>query len=153
MFNVNPDLISTHLISQKNDIDAALSIRRRVFIEEQQVSEAEEIDGLDAECTHYAVKYGADWIATARLYWVSSEKVKIQRVAVLKEYRGQSIGKKLIEFMLNDLKKTKRSLTVVLGAQISAVSFYEKLGFQSFGEPYLDARILHCDMTQNLNHL
>lgn len=55
-------------------------------------------------------------------------------IYVKKEFRGNGISKKLIEYILKDLKPavSKISLQVVQD-QISAVKVYEKLGFEKVG--------------------
>ena len=85
-----------------NDIDIAIvdwsdkqaelySVRRAVFIEEQNIAERIEIDGLDPDCFHVlASDTKGHPIGTARM----DCKGKIGRMAVLQNYRRQDIGTK-----------------------------------------------------------
>ncbi|MBE9390463.1 GNAT family N-acetyltransferase [Vagococcus salmoninarum] len=60
---------------------------------------------------------------------------QIKQVAVSSDYRGQHIGQQLMAYA----EKVARQLgyhEVVLNARDSAWLFYEKLGYQSFGETY-----------------
>lgn len=128
----------------------ALAIRRKVFIEEQNVSEAEEIDGLDASCHHLVLYENNTPIATARIYEKEKNFYKIQRVAVSKNKRGQGLGAKTIleaEHKIKELNGEK----ILLGAQLHALAFYQKLGYEIASEEYLDAGIPHHDVIKNLN--
>lgn len=127
----------------------ALTIRKVVFIQEQNVDEKEEIDAFENHCIH-VVAYEDDLpIATARLYKKNDVIGKVQRVCVLKEYRGKNVGKAL----LLEMEKIAKSLNfkeLHLGAQNHAIPFYEKLGYQICSNEYIDANILHHDMKKVL---
>ena len=125
-----------------NELNIALEIRTRVFIEEQGVTQEEECDGKDGICAHYLAFYDDKPVGTARIRYIQN-KAKIERVAVLKNYRGYGIGKTLMRYIIDDITEVKE---IVLSSQESAVKFYEALGFELYGDPYYDARILHRDM-------
>lgn len=129
------------------DLALCLAIRREVFIEEQAVPEAEEVDGLDPDCLHFLLwdTTGAA-IATARVL-PKGDAAKIQRVAVLKTARGSGIGATLMRAILDDLRQDGRFKTAILGSQTHAIGFYERLGFAAHGPEYDDAGIPHRDMT------
>ena len=133
--------------AQMND---ALAIRRAVFIGEQGVSEEEEIDEYDgdpAETTgvvHVVAYCRGVAAATGRLmvHAPPSEHPHIGRVAVLREYRGQGLGRAVMLALHNEAQR--RGYTgVALGAQLHAIPFYETLGYIVSGEVYLDAGIEH----------
>ena len=122
------------------------ALRRKVFIEEQNVSEAEELDGLDDKAIHL-LAFGPDGAAlgTARLLQ-KGETGKIGRVCVLADHRGKGLGAALIQAAIGEFRALPGITRVELGAQCHALGFYEKLGFTAFGAEYLDAGILHQDM-------
>lgn len=128
----------------------SLSIRRKVFIEEQHVDPDIEIDEKEAACTHI-VGYNDNQqpIVTARLYPLSSHAYKIQRVAVLKEYRGKHYGQEILA-KIDDIAQREGIKNLHLGAQNQAISFYEQLGYVIDGEEYEEAGILHHDMKKIL---
>lgn len=126
----------------------SLDIRMTVFVKEQQVSIEEEV--LDEEpCTHFIVYQQKTAIATARLFPKTDKRAYVQRVAVLKDYRGQHIGQQLITHMETAAKEMGFS-ELKLGAQTHALGFYEQLGYKAFGEEYLDAGIWHYDMLKTI---
>ena len=72
--------------------------------------------------------------------------MQLGRMAVLKEYRGQGAGSTLIEKAIVTAK-LKQLSGIHISAQCNAINFYVKFGFEVMGDTYLDAEILHCDMT------
>ena len=133
------------VVTSKEDLASCLELRRIVFIEEQNVPEHEEVDGDDGHCTHLLAKVDDKPLGAARFQYIG-HKAKIQRVCVLKEARGSGLGALIIQEILAVIKAEGKAGLAVLGSQIHALSFYEKLGFEAFGEEYLDAGILHRDM-------
>ncbi len=131
------------------DRAACMALRAEVFMVEQGVSEADELDGLDAEATHLLGKLDGTPIATLRLRKLGT-LCKIERVCVRKPFRGQGFGRQLMQTALAKLREDKTLLTAKLGAQTDALPFYRTLGFASVGDPYLDAGIPHQDMTVRL---
>ena len=135
-------------IGLTGDLQTCLAIRRVVFIEEQGVSLADEVDGRDGEAEHLLALLDGAPVGTARML-VEGEAGKIGRVAVLAGARGRGIGAALIRAAVERLRE--RGLKVAkLGAQTHAVGFYEGLGFTAFGPVYDDAGIPHRDMKLGL---
>lgn len=133
----------------KEELPACLAIRRAVFIEEQAVPAHEEVDGLDDTCLHYIMTDAGAPIATARVL-AMDHIAKIQRVAVLKERRGNGTGKALMRGLLKDLRANHGFASAKLGSQTHAIGFYESLGFVVEGPEYDDAGIPHRDMLRDL---
>lgn len=132
-------------ITQTRDIAACRDLRRIVFIDEQGVPEADEIDDLDDLATHLLAHFKGVPTGTARLLTVG-DIGKIGRVCVLKDARGQGIGAALTRAAVTHFAQMQGVTAVKLSAQISALPFYEKLGFAAYGPIYPDAGIAHRDM-------
>lgn len=122
-------------------------IRHKVFIEEQQVSPYEEWDGLDepASTQHFVVLQDDEAIATARLL----PDGKLGRMAVLREYRGQGVGREMLHHIVS-YALSNRFKALFLHAQTHALPFYEKSGFKAYGEEFLEAGIAHRKMKLEL---
>lgn len=125
----------------------ASEIRRIVFIEEQAVPLEEEWDNRDESCLHFLIwQRKLAWqdeqaLGTARLL----PDGHVGRVAVLKEARGQGLGLRLMRAVI----ETARGLGhthLELAAQSHALAFYAQLGFEAFGDEFLDAGIPHRNM-------
>ena len=130
----------------------ALRIRRAVFIEEQHIPEATEVDSLETHCLH-TVLYTDDThlaVATARILPLNETTWKIQRVAVLKSYRGKKIGHTLLNELIR-LAIEKQITWLTLNAQIDSVGFYKTLGFEEVGELFFEAGIAHQAMKRFLD--
>lgn len=137
----------TVTIETTDDLASCLRLRRIVFFEEQGVSEADELDGLDDTCLHLLARDGATPVGTARVLF-DGEVAKIGRVCVLKSHRGTGLGAGLIRAALAEAKG--RARRAKLGAQVHALGFYEALGFTAVGPVFDDAGIPHRDMVRDL---
>jgi len=136
-------------ISQTDDLTTCLALRRAVFIEEQGVSEADEVDGRDAEALHVLATSDGTPLGCARIL-IDGDTAKIGRVCVLKEGRGTGLGAAIINACLNVAREQPGVTRAKLGAQTHALAFYERLGFAAYGPVYDDAGIPHRDMDRAL---
>lgn len=137
--------IAIHKVSLNHEIEICLNIRAKVFIEGQNIPVEEEIDDLDGISDHYILKLDGAPVGTARVRYIDN-KAKIERVAILSKYRGLGLGKELMEYVVKDIKASKLVNMAVLGAQMYAIPFYEKLGFSVCSDEYEDAGITHKEM-------
>ena len=116
-------------------------IRKQVFIIEQNIPEEEEWDDQDMISDHFVVYDQDQPIATARLLQNNS----VGRVAVLKAYRGQGIGRMIMLEIIRQAHQQDRTF-LQLSSQVHAISFYEKLGFSIQGDAYDECGIPHIKM-------
>lgn len=131
------------------EIQTCWRIRRQVFVEEQAVTEAEEIDGRDPECDHFLATLDGVPVGAARMRQSSEGVAKAERVAVLRQVRGRGVGRALMH-ELEAQARRRGHREVLLGAQVSALPFYERLGYTIEGDEFLDARIPHRWMRREL---
>ena len=136
-------------IEVTRDIATCQRLRRVVFIDEQGVSEADEVDGLDPEAIHLLAFDGNRPVGTARIL-LKGPVGKIGRVCVLPEARGTGLGAALIRAALEVLRAQPGVSDAYLGSQSHATGFYEKLGFAVEGEEFQDAGIPHRHMRRAL---
>jgi predicted GNAT family N-acyltransferase len=141
--------VEIRLADWNTERDVLAALRRRVFIDEQNVPEELEWDDQDALARHYLVILDGEAIATARLTPISDHEQKIGRMAVLTEYRGRGFGRALLDFVIQDAR-TQAADTLVLHAQVSAVGFYRKAGFTCVGDIFDEAGIPHQAMQMTL---
>ncbi len=136
-------------IGVTDDIAACRALRRRVFIEEQGVSEADEVDGLDEQAVHILASLDGVPVGSARLL-AKDDTGKVGRVCVLPAARGVGLGAALMQAAVAQFRTMPGITKVKLGAQLHALAFYERLGFTPYGEVFLDAGIEHRDMRFDL---
>jgi predicted GNAT family N-acyltransferase len=128
---------------------ACFAVRRAVFIEEQQIDEAEEWDEADATCAHYLAEDETGPLGTARLIAKGTE-AKIGRVAVMPRARGTGLGQRIMAHLLADARAQGFS-GAMLESQVTAIGFYSRLGFVAEGPEYDDGSgILHRVMRMSL---
>jgi predicted GNAT family N-acyltransferase len=118
------------------------AVRRAVFIEEQNVPESLELDGKDPDCRHVLAcdKSGAP-LGTARL----DATGRIGRMAVLCEYRRLGIGREILRVIM-EYGRANGITDFHVSSQVTAVGFYEKMGFIPHGDEYEEAGIPHIGM-------
>ena len=116
-----------------------LSVRQRVFVEEQGVPAELEHDAEDQDALHLlACNAQGEAIGTARMLGDGH----IGRMAVLAEWRGHGVGGQMLQQLI-ELAKQNGFPTPFLHAQCSAVGFYERFGFATSGPVFVDAGIDH----------
>ena len=141
--------VTFKLATSDEELKGALEVRRQVFVEEQGVPEAIEYDGLDREALHIVVKDGERVIGTARVRFPTADQAKVERMAVLKPFRGRGIGSHIISFLKRKLK-SQQIEHVVLHAQYVLTTFYKARGFKEEGLPFWEAGIKHIKMKLQL---
>ena len=121
------------------------AIREEVFVREQSVPAEMEMDEFDAQSHHVVATADGVAIGTGRLL----PDGHIGRMAVLGKWRNQGVGSALLVALIDEARKRGVS-RVVLNAQIHALPFYLRHGFQAEGEEFLDAGIAHRRMWRDL---
>ncbi|MEI6577219.1 MAG: GNAT family N-acetyltransferase [Bacteroidota bacterium] len=120
----------------------AFSIRQKVFVVEQSVDPAEEYE-FEEESHHFLLLKDGTPAMTAR--WRETEKgIKLERFAMLQEYRNQGLGSVLLQEIVKDVIPFKKK--IYMHAQLKAVPFYERAGFVAEGEIFEESKILHYKM-------
>ena len=132
-------------IGVTRDIAICRQLRRVVFIDEQGVSEADEVDDLDDQAIHLLAMDAGRPVGSARLM-IFGDTGKIGRVCVLKDARGTGLGAALIRAAIAEFRSHPGVTRAKLGAQTHALGFYERLGFAATGPEFIDAGIAHRDM-------
>jgi len=123
----------------------ALAIRTTVFVQEQGVPEELEVDEFDDTADHALAYIGLESVGTARLIHLSGGRGQIGRMAVLEAHRGKGIGTKLLRTLIHQ-GRGSGIREFELHAQVTALPFYEKIGFQAYGDIYDEAGIQHRNM-------
>lgn len=126
----------------------ATRLRMEVFVREQQVDAALEIDGRDEAARHVVIYNRLDMpVATGRLITESPGVGRIGRMAVDRDLRGSSLGRQVLETLVA-ASQARGDREVHLHAQCSAEGFYRRAGFASQGESFEEAGIAHITMVR-----
>jgi predicted GNAT family N-acyltransferase len=136
-------------VGPSDDLDACFALRHTVFVREQNVPEDLERDAQDADALHLLAKIDDVPQGAARVLFLG-DTAKVGRVCVLQSARGAGVGVALMNEAIAQARSHTGITQVKLGAQTSAIGFYETLGFTGHGPIYLDAGIDHQDMVLHL---
>jgi predicted GNAT family N-acyltransferase len=125
------------------DQEQARAIRRVVFVLEQGVPAHVEVDGKDVEASHFLARIGACAVAAARLRR-TAHGYKLERVAVLREFRGQRVGEALVRHLVT---VPPPGSVIYAHAQYEALGFWQRLGFVAEGPTFIEGGIQHRYIT------
>ena len=134
--------VNVKIVKNDQEKELVLSIRKIVFIKELNIPEHMEIDDNEDLATYVLAKVEGKNVGTARWRETNSGN-KLERFAVLNKYRSYGVGTAMTKFILKQLDQSK---LIYLNAQESAISFYEKLGFDSTGSMFDEVGIAHQKM-------
>jgi len=140
---------SHKLVTGDVELQEACEVRRQVFVREQGIAEDLVFDGHDREALHMVVKDRDRVMGSARVRFLADNQAKLERMAVLKRYRGKGIGREMLLF-LNEIWKDRQVQQVIIHAQLEVVSFYRLCGFDKVGTPFREAGIKHIKMRKQL---
>ena len=130
----------------------ALAIRQTVFVEEQHVDPALEVDADEARGIYFVAYEAGLPIGCARIL-PEDYGYHVQRVAVEKAFRHRGIGRALLE-AIRDFAVQVNVGELRLGAQLQALGFYKALGYTPTGKPpFEEAGIQHQELFLKLNRV
>ncbi|WP_058996071.1 GNAT family N-acetyltransferase [Haloarcula sp. CBA1127] len=130
--------------------DAATAVRTAVFVEEQGVSEDEELDGNDSEAVQFLAREDEHPVGTARLRFPEPMVGKVERVAVREPYRGDGVGAALMR-AVEDAARDDGATELKLHAQTHVEPFYQQLGYETVSDEFEEAGIPHVKMRKRLD--
>lgn len=140
--------VSNKIVKAENQllIDYVFSIRTDVFVHEQKCLPSEEFDALDEVAHHYLLFENEIPVATGR-FRKTEKGIKLERIATLKTFRGKGYATQLLIHLMNEASLIFPGTGYFyLHAQISVLPLYENLGFEIYGNTFIEADIVHQAM-------
>lgn len=136
-------MIRGRYLTSMEDTTEILALRHRVFVDEQGFSPENERDRFD-DMAIYALVYDENNTpsGTGRLYIDDDNHFAIGRVCVLKEARGKEMGDLIMRMLLYRAQELNAPSVHIL-SQLPVVPFYQKYGFEPYGEIVLDENVPH----------
>lgn len=135
-------------ITNETELHAAFEIRKVVFVEEQGVALEVEFDEHDAYVDHVLVYFDDQPVATGRVR-IINDIAKIERICVMPSHRKYGIGKAVVQ-ALEEIATEKGLCKAKLHGQTQAMPFYEKLGYISASDEFMEEGIPHKLMIKDL---
>lgn len=136
------------VVENEQELAEAFSVRKIVFVEEQGVPVEEEIDQYEQDSVHFLL-FDDHKPAGAGRFRVLNGVGKVERICVLKEARKGGAGKAIME-KIENYAKHQGITKLKLNAQTQAIPFYERLGYESVSEEFMDAGIPHKTMEKRI---
>tara|TARA_B100001123_G_C14987675_1_gene898245 strand:+ start:23 stop:457 length:435 start_codon:yes stop_codon:yes gene_type:complete len=138
----------THLLKinfNSKDFEIIRNIRKTIFTNELGISQSELFDNYDERCDHFLIFDGQNVIGSVRII-ILDEKIKLERMAILKEYRTKQYGKNCIS-QIKEYYSALGFSQIILDSIYSVKEFYEKCGFIEEGEIFQRVGINHIRMS------
>lgn len=137
------------MIKSTNELTAQelltiLQARTAVFVVEQACP-YQEVDEADRDAVHVCLEENGELKAYARIL-TEGDRILFGRVLVVKKYRGQQLGREIVEKTLKEIEHRYPSQPVFISAQAHLVDFYRSFGFEQNSEIYLEDEIPHIEM-------
>ena len=136
--------ITVKLVETEEDMEAAVGIRFRVFVDEQSVPPEIELDEYDAVATHALALEGEQAIGTGRMYFEDGV-ARIGRMAVALSHRRRGVGGLILDFLEQEAQ-AQGATEIVLHAQEYVKAFYAAHGYTEHGDTFIEADIPHVEM-------
>ena len=152
MSDRNPDGVTLRVAAAPADLEGAVALRMRVFVGEQGIPAAVEVDDADTDpgTTHAVALHEGAVIGTGRLLPdVDGKGPHIGRMAVAPEWRRSGIGGRVLRF-LEEQARAQGFRRITLHAQEYVKAFYARHGYREAGEMFLEVDIPHREMVKEL---
>ncbi len=109
------------------------------------------LDGED-QAIHLCALYADKMVGVLLLKQVNQDTVQMKQVAVDEALRGQQVGRRLVAYA-EQVAIDEGYQHMMLHARQVAISFYEKLAYETYGEPFTEVGIPHRMMRKQLVHI
>ncbi|TKB99927.1 GNAT family N-acetyltransferase [Pedobacter cryotolerans] len=130
----------------KEELEKVFAIRKIVFVDEQGCPPELEYENEDVSHHFLAL---SDYKPCGACRWRKTDAgYKLERFAVLKEFRGCGVGRALVATVLADLPSDAHY--IYLNSQLDAVGLYAKFGFVTEGKQFEEAGIQHFKMVKKV---
>lgn len=146
-YQVNQDGLTLKPVTTPIDMMYVLDIREKVFVSEQNCPyEIEVVPEEEKEAKHFLICYKEQPVGTIRYRETGEREFKLERFAVLKQYRNKGYGKEAFLYLVNKLAEDYNPCLIYFNAQYHLLNYYQKLGFKEEGETFYEANIKHIRM-------
>lgn len=122
-----------------------LKARTQVFLLEQNIC-CMDMDDVDYNSRHYFLEENGKVMAYLRAFYADDSKKTVRIGRVLTVNHGVGLGAEIMNKAISDIRKTMPCENICLNSQKYAIGFYEKFGFKTVSEEFLEEGILHVTM-------
>jgi predicted GNAT family N-acyltransferase len=127
----------------------ALELRRKVLREPLGLSySATDLD-LERNDVHFIATQNQQIVGCLLLRPMTKPLIKMRQVAVDTAQQKRGVGQNLV-LAAEDYAHKNGFLNIELSSRAIAVPFYQKLGYQTTGQPYVEVTLPHQKMEKSL---
>ncbi|MEC3963924.1 GNAT family N-acetyltransferase [Flagellimonas halotolerans] len=140
-------LVKTFEELSTKELYQILRLRSEVFVVEQDCV-YQDVDNKDQKALHVIGIKNDGVVAYTRIFKPGDyfDNVSIGRVVVSKNQRKFGLGKQIMQASLATIDQRFPHKAIEISAQSYLLKFYTELGFNAFGEEYLEDGIPHRRM-------
>ena len=150
-YQVNQNGLTLKPVTTPMDMMNVLNIRNIVFVGEQNCPyDIEVVPNEEEEAKHFLICYKDIPVGTIRYRDMGERTYKIERFAILKDYRGHGYGKDAFLYLVAKLEENFNPCTIYFNAQYQLFDYYKALGFTEEGETFYEANIKHIKMVKKV---
>ena len=146
---INQDGLTLKPVTTPMDMMHVLDIRNKVFVIGQNCP-YDVVPNEEKEAKHFLIYFKDEPVGTIRYRQTGEREFKLERFAVLEEYRGHGYGKEAFFYLVNRLEEDYNPCTIWFNAQYQLLEYYQKLGFVAEGETFYEANIKHIKMIKKI---
>ena len=148
-YQVNQDGLTLKPVTTPMDMMNVLDIRNKVFVIGQNCPyDVEVVPEEEKEAKHFLILFKDEPVGTIRYRQTGEREFKLERFAILEQYRGHEYGKDAFLYLVNKLEEDYNPCTIYFNAQYQLLEYYQKLGFKEEGETFYEANIKHIKMVK-----
>lgn len=129
-----------------NELYEILKARSQVFVVELKMN-CQDIDGVDLKARHFFLEEDGRVLAYLRAFYEDDDKTTVRIGRVLSVTHGIGLGAELMRRAIEDIKKNMPHKKICLDSQKHATGFYEKLGFETVSDEFLEEGVMHVKMS------
>ena len=135
-----------------DDLKICASLRKKVFGDEENAPEAlyiiDEVDNASTTM-NYILKVYDKAVSTVRFVKVDNDTIKLQRLVVLPEYRGNGYANQILKYLEDDAHSLGYK-KVIMDSAKKVVGFYEKNGYKVVSDIFYEDGRPHIKMEKYL---
>jgi hypothetical protein len=135
---------------ESKEYDAAVALRYEVLRKPLGMVYTPEQLAEEATETHVIAVADAKVVGVLLLKRISDTKMKMRQFAVDDAFQGQGIGSALVAFA-EDFAIENGFSIITLNARMTAVPFYERLGYDVVGDEFVEVGIPHLRMVKEFD--
>ncbi len=129
--------------------EQSLALRDEVLRKPLGLQFSDEELAREAEYHHLVCVEDGKVLGCVVLVPLENKTIRMRQVVVEPHFQSQGIGRALVK-IAEAFAREQDYKTMTLNARDTAKSFYDKLDYQTIGEPFVEVTVLHWHMQKTL---